>query len=568
MTPLDVSPPNSESSASYVRHWLLLTVLVLLLVGTGIGLRDPWPADEPRFAQIAQEMVESGEWLLPRIGGHLYPDKPPLFMWAIAVSYLLTGHMSIAFLLPSLLAALGTVYLTYDLGRRLWGPRAGLMGAILLAFTVQFAVQGRTAQIDAFLCFWATLAFYGLARHVLLGPQWRWCYAAFAAMGLGIITKGVGFLPVFALIPFVLARAMNGSHLAPVPIVSSRWLWAPLVLLGAVGVWGIPMLLAVAFSSDPAYAAYRDDLLFRQTVERYARSWGHIKPPWYYLTEVIPLFWFPLSVLLFWLVPRWWRQLRVRDGRFVVLLGYVGLVVLFFSLSPGKRGLYVLPALPVAVLAAAPMLPTLWAGRAIHYLSWSLVLVFGLTFAGAAAYFLWIDPSAGVELVAKHQFEPWPALIALAAAALLAVLARRPSLGGQALLAWLLAMWLVYGLWVYPNFDSVRSGRALMQEVAQRLGDGGELGLVDWREQFLYQADRPVVNFGFRARDRRAEVQEAINWLRQGDQRWVLMPDEHLSPCFDSSAAEFVGLAHRERWYLVNAQIVLPCPDQGTPSGQ
>lgn len=96
--------------------WLLLIALVVL--GAGLGLRDPWPADEPRFALIAKEMVESGQWLFPMRGGELYPDKPPLFMWGIAIGYVLTGSIKVAFLLPSLLAGLLTILLVWDLGRR------------------------------------------------------------------------------------------------------------------------------------------------------------------------------------------------------------------------------------------------------------------------------------------------------------------------------------------------------------------------------------------------------------------------------------------------------------------
>ncbi len=59
--------------------WLL--GLGLLLIATGIGLRDPWPADEPRFALIVRDMVATGDWLLPRVGGDVYADKPPLFFW-------------------------------------------------------------------------------------------------------------------------------------------------------------------------------------------------------------------------------------------------------------------------------------------------------------------------------------------------------------------------------------------------------------------------------------------------------------------------------------------------------
>jgi len=62
------------------QFWLLLA-FALLLLASGIGLRDPWPADEPRFALVAKQMVDSGEWLFPHRGNELYSDKPPMFMW-------------------------------------------------------------------------------------------------------------------------------------------------------------------------------------------------------------------------------------------------------------------------------------------------------------------------------------------------------------------------------------------------------------------------------------------------------------------------------------------------------
>src|SRR5688500_10662500 len=148
---------------------LLLGLLAVLVLSSGIGLRDPWPADEPRFALVAREMVETGQWLIPMRGGEAYADKPPLFMWAVAVGYQFTGSMRLAFLLPSLLAALGTLLLTYDLGKRMWNRRAGLLAAACLLGILQFTLQGKTAQIDALLCFWTTLGLYGLLRHLLIG---------------------------------------------------------------------------------------------------------------------------------------------------------------------------------------------------------------------------------------------------------------------------------------------------------------------------------------------------------------------------------------------------------------
>ena len=81
-------------------------VFALLLLGIGIGLRDPWPSDEPRFALVAHWMVEHGQWLFPHRGRELYPDKPPVFMWLQALSYLVTRSWRVAFLLPSLLATM------------------------------------------------------------------------------------------------------------------------------------------------------------------------------------------------------------------------------------------------------------------------------------------------------------------------------------------------------------------------------------------------------------------------------------------------------------------------------
>ncbi|MEO7941184.1 MAG: hypothetical protein ABIR55_21375, partial [Burkholderiaceae bacterium] len=69
--------------------WLLLLVAVVVL-GAGIGLRDPWPSDEPRFTLVAKHMVETGDWLFPHRGTELYADKPPMLMWMEALAYQLT----------------------------------------------------------------------------------------------------------------------------------------------------------------------------------------------------------------------------------------------------------------------------------------------------------------------------------------------------------------------------------------------------------------------------------------------------------------------------------------------
>jgi 4-amino-4-deoxy-L-arabinose transferase-like glycosyltransferase len=534
--------------------WLLLVALVVL--GAGIGLRDPWPADEPRFALIARDMVENGQWFFPRVAGVLYADKPPVFFWLIASFYWLTDSLRIAFLLPSLLAALGTLWLVYDLGARLWDRQTGVYAAVLLLVTLQFALQARAAQIDAVLTFWTTLGLYGLCRHLLLGPQWPWYVAGFAAAGAGIITKGVGILPVLAFIPWALARARGWTAL---PRFEGGWRWAtgPFAMLAVIGIWLIPMLLLVHLSADPAYAAYRDEILFRQTATRYADAWHHIKPFWYYVLEVIPVFWLPLTIALPWLIPAWRRDLRKRDVRLLLLLGWIVLVVLFFSVSPGKRGVYLLPAVPALALAAAPQARVLLGCAGVQRAGF-VVLALVLAVSGLAlVYFTAIAPEKGSALVEKYELAPWTFFGVLCGAGL-AWLAPGPRRGMYGLAGFLLSFWPIYGLYAYPLLNSARSPASMMADVGQRIGPDAALGLVAWKEQLVLHADRPIVHFGYRQGGNDAELAAALRWLASGQKRYLLLPEDALRRCLLRSRLQQLGYIHRTNWWLAGAVAIDP----------
>ena len=167
---------HSLSASGLFQAYPLGTLLCLsaVILLTGLGLREPWPADEPRFALIARDMVETGQWFFPMRGGEIYPDKPPVFMWLIALFYVMTGSLKVAFLLPSALAGMVTIGLVYDLGRRLWSVNTGFIAGLLLLFTVQFTLQAKTAQIDALVCVFITFGCYGLLRFLLIDGLWRW----------------------------------------------------------------------------------------------------------------------------------------------------------------------------------------------------------------------------------------------------------------------------------------------------------------------------------------------------------------------------------------------------------
>ena len=545
--------PDSERQA----FWLLL-LLGLVILGAGMGLRDPWPADEPRFALVAKQMVESGQWLFPFRGGEIYPDKPPLFMWAIALFYQLTGSMRIAFLLPSLLAGLGSLALVFDLSRRLWNPQTAFRAGLLLLFTVQFTIQAKLAQIDALLTFAVTLGLYGFMRFLLCGGEWRWYYLGWFAAGLGIITKGVGFLAILVLIPAL------WTHNAEIRRSSrDAWLKAfagPLCMLLAIGLWLLPMLLAVTASHDATYEAYRNNILFRQTVTRYANSWHHIKPFWYYLTEVVPVFWLPLSLLLPWII--WQSRQAWRQGNraVILLVGYLLLMLCFFSLSPGKRGVYITPGTPALALLAAPWLPMLlercWPRRLLQGLGWLLSGLFVLL-----AIALLISPKLAAK-AAELGSNPWLLALSVGITGLLVNLGLRRA-PFTACLATLAVLWLHYSLWAYPLLNDVRTPHGIMTEVSSRVPPQDELLIVKFREQFLLFADRPIQHWSYQA-ENQAQIQSSARWIQEKADRWLLAPARMLDSCFDASKGIALGQRHGELWTLYRADALRPECQQAT----
>lgn len=555
---------GAEPGALRDLAWLLGVALVVL--GAGLGLRDPWPADEPRFALVARDMLANGNWFVPAIGGDTYGDKPPVFFWAIAAALAVTGSLRVAFLLPALLAALGTLALVYDLARRLWSREAGLLAGFLLLFTLQFGMQARAAQIDGFLLFWVTLGIYGIGRHLLLGPDWRWFAVGGFAAGIGVITKGVGFLPL--LLPLVAVLLARGAGFALPGRVRGGWRWwlAPLAALAGISLWFVPMVVQVATSAEPALVAYRDEILFHQTVARYADAWHHHRPFWFFVGEVIPGLWLPAIALLPWLVPRWRDAWRARDPRPWLLLGWALLVLLFFSASSGKRGVYILPALPAFILASAPFLPELWRRAGVQRLGLALAALLGVVLAGGAWYLGHARPDKFAELRDTHGVLSVAPLWAGAALALGAVLVFRARRGALAFAATLAGAWLLQGFWVNPMLDAQRSGRAFMREVEAAVPPDHALGLLAYREQFLLQSTRPTVNFGHaRWREGLAEPHDAARWLNERPGRVLLVKAPHREACFRAAPARLVGRSAGEDWFLVAAPADPACSAQGRP---
>ncbi|WP_133467791.1 ArnT family glycosyltransferase [Paraglaciecola marina] len=529
-------------------YWpLIITTLSIILVG--LGLRDPWPADEPRFALIAKEMIDTGQWFFPARAQELYPDKPPIFMWSIALIYWITGSIRFAFLLPSALCSILTVYLTVDIAKRLWSKDVGLVAGWLLLFSFQFTLQAKTAQIDAMVCAWMTLGCYGLLRFCLDDGQYFWYLIAWFFMGVGVITKGVGFLPLLMLLPYWIYRFQAKQQQPIVNVPTWAWWCGPLAMLLAISLWFIPMLLIVNASDNGAYELYRDNILLKQTVTRYTKSWHHIKPVWYYLVSVIPVFWLPVSLMIPVLIKPWMQAFKALEPRVILPLGYVALVLVFFSISPGKRGVYILPALPVFVLAVAPYYKQLFKTR------WLINLMFCI--AGMLALTLTITGLMGVfnvefmtRFASKLELEPWYFFCITGGLGIISLL---PILRKNRLLAWPLFMsilWVTYSTYGYQLRNSISTPISIYQEASKYLSEDSKLALVDFSEQFILFSPYTIYHFGYYTTPQR-QLLAAYQWQSSED-KYLLLEERLIDgKCYDIEATIDLGFAHRRHWYLV-----------------
>jgi 4-amino-4-deoxy-L-arabinose transferase-like glycosyltransferase len=276
-------------SRSQPWAWLGLAALTALLYLPNLGAYDLWAPDEPRFGQVAREMLMSGNWIVPHVNNQVYTDKPPLYFWFIALLALLQGGevTALAGRLPSALAAIGGVLVTFAIGRRLFNRAVGLIGAIVLASTMVYLYQARTAQLDmllSFFCFlavWAFVVCYQSER-----PRPLTAVVFWAAMALGTLTKGPpGFIvPLGTALVFLGVRGEMRLFRRLYPVAGF------LVFAALVLAWLVPMNLMIP-------KAKSQDLLFTQTIVRYFSAQGH-RQPFYYFLLAFPKWFMPWTLFL------------------------------------------------------------------------------------------------------------------------------------------------------------------------------------------------------------------------------------------------------------------------------
>jgi 4-amino-4-deoxy-L-arabinose transferase-like glycosyltransferase len=496
--------------ATLRRDLILLAALAALVFLPGLGRRDLWNPDEARYVEVAREMRVLGTYAVPHLNGRIYSEKPPLLFWLIDLSaFLLGGLNETTSRVPTALSAIGAVLLVYRLGERWMGRRAGWIAAAAFATCFKVLWQGRFGQIDMLLTCLVTLGVWFWIRG-FTEDRPRLYPLFFMAAGLATLAKGpVGLLPPLLSILAFLALTRNWREMKRLRVGVGLLLWAGVMLC-----WLVPAGISGG-------REYLEPILVKQNVTRYADPWHHFQP-WYYYLTVIPPEFFPWSFLLPTAVLVGWKRLdgRARQG-FLFALCWAAVTLVFFSLSPAKRTVYILtmyPAMALLVGAALDRLAADWP-RERRWLTVPLGLVAGfavlllptLSFAGR-------DRPEAVPLGG----DPFLGLVAaaLAPAVLGAVAAWWISRSGRvdravsSLAAGMAATAVAAALFVLPRFDVIKSARPLSRVLLERMRPGEPYGIYPRLDStFLYYTGRFAENLDSEEKLRAFAARPGRIWL-------------------------------------------------------
>ena len=156
---------RAEGSQPLLSRRRLLVALALTAFTISwlalLGFRGLFNPDEGRYAEIPREMLASGDWVVPRLNGLVYIEKPPLQYWATAVTYALFGTSVWTARLYTGLTGLATVLATAWLALRLWGAAAAWRSGIMLATSLLVVLMSHQLTLDMSLTLFTTLTLAG-----------------------------------------------------------------------------------------------------------------------------------------------------------------------------------------------------------------------------------------------------------------------------------------------------------------------------------------------------------------------------------------------------------------------
>lgn len=369
MTP-EITTTDIEDRSS-LPSWLWICLALLAVFTYFFGLTIPLLGpDEPRYAQVAREMFERGDWVTPTLGGYNWFEKPALLYWLEIASFNLFGVSETAARVGPALFGLGTVASLWLLGRsaaRAEGKRPNTNFAnwlaLVAASTLGIMVFSRGASFDITVTFPLTaalVAFFVFDQKHRTSRTGEYsplvCFYVF--IGLALLAKGlIGIVFPYAIVAFyfVLSRRMPSRRL----ILSL--LWGTLLAAVIAGLWYLPMYLRHGWE-------FVDEFFLQHHFQRFTSNKYKHPQPFYFFFWVLPLMtlpWLPLFIAAIWKYVKEIFQrkdakpqhnnLALSPSRSLALFAAAWLAVplVFFSLSGSKLPGYILPAVPPAIVITA-----------------------------------------------------------------------------------------------------------------------------------------------------------------------------------------------------------------------
>jgi len=325
---------------------IMLLIAAFFLLFWAIGERSLW-SSEGRWAEITREMLTSGDFFHPTIGGEPYFDKPLLTYWVIAAFSAVTGQLDeLIIRLPSALAGIVTLLCTMYLGRRLWSQQVGRLAGGLLLTSYGLLMYSRvgSAETENLAAIMLAVTWYWARRE---RPGFVTFLVFYLIMFVGSHMKGLTAFVVAVLVVFPdLLRERRW-----------RWLFWPSNLL-ALGIGIVVYLSPFAYATLTQPEIYQQNglhLVFQENILRYFKPFDHQEPIYQYLVSVplLILPWVPIFAGALVTSAVSWKKL---DGKTRWLIQVIAIIFVFFTLSGSRRTYYILPILPFCMLLMAVFL--------------------------------------------------------------------------------------------------------------------------------------------------------------------------------------------------------------------
>jgi len=341
-----------------------------------------------RYAEVAREMIRSGEWVVPHLNGKIFIDKPPFLFWLIAIPASLYGSVTpLIARLPSAFSAWMGVIILFLWGKRIYGTtQSGLMAGGVLLSSYQYFFQARLAKTDILFCLFILLSLYffylgysefGRRRYLFYG-------LSFFSLGLGVLTKG----PFGLFIPLVIISVFLVKERQWSILISKEFILGYIILALTVLPW---VLLFI------------DRVGLRETVPlvKETQILTREGPVYFYFLQIWLQF-FPWSVLLPFLFFYAWKE-RMKfwhSGESFFLIWFIVIFILL-TLFKYRTSRYLLPALPPLAL----MIGGMWRKRMVYFL---ISLLFVISIWHAREYY-WIkkDLSYSPGMILARELRPF-----------------------------------------------------------------------------------------------------------------------------------------------------------------